>query len=151
MTDKLYPEILVFACNWAGWSCVEAATNLGLHYPASVKIVKVNCLSRIHMGLILKAFDFGAEGVMLLGCEQGSCHFDTPGEYIINEYRKAQDILEMLGVWKDRLVLAQLPAFDGRQFVGQIAKLMEEIKRIPSSKRSKIIGSRPVQDIEVYI
>ena len=146
----LYPEILVFACNWDGWSCVDAATNLGLYYPASVKIVRVSCLSRIHMGLILKAFDFGAEGVMLLGCELGRCHFGTSSDYIRNEYEKTQNILEMLGVWKDRLALVQLPAFSGHQFVSEIDKLMEEIRRIPSYKRSKIIGPRTTENIEAY-
>ena len=146
--DKLNPQVLVFACNWDGWSCVETAANLGLHYPASVKVVKVNCLSRVHMGLILKAFDFGAEGVMLLGCEPGKCHFSTADEYTINEYNKTQNILEMLGVWKDRLVLVQLPAFDGRGFVNQIEALIEEIRQIPPYRRSKIIGPRPAQDVE---
>jgi len=143
--------VLVFTCNWGGWSCIDTATNLGIEYPVSVKIVKVNCLSRIHAGLILKAFDFGAEGVMLLGCEQGKCHFGVNSKYIINEYERAQRILEMLGVWKDRLVLVQLPAFDGRQFAMEVTKLMEEIEQIPASKRSKIIGSKSAQNSKVQL
>ena len=99
------------------------------------------------MGLILKAFDFGAEGVMLLGCESGKCHFGAGSEYITNEYDKTQRILEMLGVWKQRLALVQLPAFDGRGFVGQMTKLIEEIEQIPPSRRSKLIHSRPAEDI----
>lgn len=146
---KLYPEVLIFACNWDGWSCIDAASNLGLRYPASVKLVRVNCLSRIHAGLILKAFDFGAEGVMLLGCVPGMCHFDADSEYIVNECEKAQRILEMLGVWRDRLVLVRLPAYDGHGFVGEVNKLMEEIDRIPPSKRSKLIRSRPTQHAKV--
>ena len=143
--SKLYPEVLVFACNWDGWSCIEAASNLRLQYPASVKLVRINCLSRIHMGLILKAFDFGAEGVMLLGCEPGRCHFGGDSEYIVNEYDKTRRILEMLGIWKDRLALVQLPAYAGREFVDQINKLMEEIEQIPPSRRSNLIRSRPLQ------
>ena len=146
---KFYPEVLILACNWDGWSCIDAAGDLGLRYPASVKLVRVNCLSRIHTGLILKAFDFGAEGVMLLGCEPGMCHFGADSDYIVNEYEKARRILEMLGVWKDRLVLVRLPAYDGRGFVGEVHKLMEEIDRIPPSKRSKLIRSRPAQHAEV--
>lgn len=146
---KLYPEVLIFACNWDGWSCIDAASNLGLRYPASVKLVRVNCLSRIHAGLILKAFDFGAEGVMLLGCAPGMCHFGADSEYIINECEKVQRILEMLGVWRDRLVLVRLPAYDGHRFVGEVNKLMEEINRIPPSKRSKLIRSRPAQHAKV--
>ena len=97
------------------------------------------------MGLILNAFDFGADGVMLLGCEPDKCHFCNNSEHIVNEYKKTQGILEMLGVWKDRLSLVLLPAFDGRQFVEQVNSLIQEIEQIPDSRRSKIIGSRSAQ------
>ena len=137
----MYPVVLVFSCNWDGWSCVETATNLGLDYPVSVKVVRVSCLSRVHIGLILNAFDFGADGVMLLGCESGKCHFGADDDYIVNEYKKTQNILEMLGIWKDRLALVQLSAFDGQQFVREVMKLITEIEQIPVSRRSKIIGS----------
>ena len=142
-------EVLVFACNWDGWSCIEAATNLGLNYPASVKVMRVSCLSRVHAGLILKAFEFGADGVMLLGCEPGKCHFGTDSEHIIAEYEKTRAILDMLGIWKDRLVLIQQPAFDGREFVQQVKKLTAEITRMSSSRGARTAGSRPALDMEV--
>jgi coenzyme F420-reducing hydrogenase delta subunit len=145
----LYPEVLVFACNWDGWSCIETATNLGLRYPASVKVVKVSCLSRIHVGLILKAFQFGADGVMLLGCEPGACRFGADSEHLISEYEKARSILEMLGMWKGRLVLVQIPAFEGRQFVTQVMNLIAEIEGIRAFKGARIMGPRPAQDTRV--
>jgi len=141
--------VLVFACNWDGWSCIETATALGLHYPASVKVVKVSCLSRVHTGLILKAFQFGADGVMLLGCEQGRCRFGADSEYIINEYEKARSILEMLGMWKGRLVLVRLPAFDGHGFVTQVMKLIAEVEQVSASKRARIADSRLTRGIAV--
>ncbi len=149
----MYTEVLVFACNWDGWSCIETATNLGLSYPTSVKVVRVSCISRIHTGLILKAFEFGAAGVMLLGCEQGKCHFGVDSEYIINEYKKTQDILNMLGIWEGRLALAQIPAFDGHEFVRQITKLITEITQIPVPKYAKVVSPRPAQysKVESYL
>jgi F420-non-reducing hydrogenase iron-sulfur subunit len=144
-----YTEVLVFACNWDGWSCIETAANSGGCYPASVKVVKVSCLSRIHAGLILKAFEFGADGVMLLGCERGECHFGIDSEYIINEYEKARSILEMLGMWKDRLTLVRLPAFSGREFVMRVMNFIAEVERLSASKRARITGYRPAQDITV--
>jgi coenzyme F420-reducing hydrogenase delta subunit len=122
----LYSEVLVFACNWGGWSCIEAATNLGLHFPATVKVVKVNCLSRLHTGLILKPFELGAASVMLLGCEPGHCHFGIESKCTMSEYEKARSLLEILGIEKDRLVLLQLPVYSGHQFVERLMKLTEE-------------------------
>ena len=98
------------------------------------------------MGHILNAFDFGAEGVMLLGCEAGECHFCSNDDYIVNEYKKTQGILEMMGIWKDRVTLLRLPAFDGQRFVDEIMNLTKEIEQIPSSRCSRIIGARPVHD-----
>ena len=141
--------VLVFTCNWDGWSCIETAASSGLHYPSSVKVVKVSCLSRIHAGLILKAFEFGADGVMLLGCEPGRCRYGTDSEFIINEYEKARSILEMLGIRKDRLALVQLPAFDGRGFVTRITSLITEVERLSALKRAKIAGSGATQDVAV--
>ena len=135
------PKIVVFSCNWDGWSCVEAAANSGLHYPASVKVIRVSCLSRIHAGLILKAFELRADGVMLLGCEPGNCQFDADGECIRQEYEKAHNILEMLGIRKDRLVLVQLPPFDGHQFVAQIEELSARVERIPATKRARMVSA----------
>ncbi len=112
-------------------------------------MVRVSCLSRIHAGLILKAFEFGADGVMLLGCESGKCHFGIDSEHIIAEYEKTRTILEMLGIWKDRLVLVQQPAFDGREFVRQVKKLTAEITRMPAFRGARVASPGPVLDIEV--
>lgn len=131
------PKILVICCNWDGWSCLEAATDSGLQYPASVKVMRVSCLSRIHAGLILKAFEFGADGVMLAGCESGSCHFGTDSEGTSREYEKTRHLLEMLGIGKERLALVQLPAFDGHQFVDQITKFSAKVAKIPAKRARK--------------
>ncbi|MBM4451447.1 MAG: hydrogenase iron-sulfur subunit, partial [Chloroflexi bacterium] len=108
-TKKRAPDVLVFACNWDGWSCLEATSYMELSYPASVKVVRVRCLSRLHAGLILKAFELGAEGVMLLGCEPGKCHFESDSGCVLAEYEKARQMLELLGMPKERLALTQLP------------------------------------------
>ena len=99
----MYPKVVVFSCNWGGWSCIDAAVDVGLDYPASVKVVRVGCLARIHSGLILMAFEFGADGVMLLGCEPGYCHFGVDDMCVSKEYEKTQELLEMLGIWKKLL------------------------------------------------
>lgn len=141
--------MLVFACNWDGWSCIETVTEQGLNYPASVKILRVSCLSRVHTGLILKAFEFGADGVMLLGCEPGRCHFGTDREHIVREYEKTSTILEMLGIRKERLVLVLQPAFDGPGFVRQVTALMTRIASLPIHRGGRVAVPGSVLDIEV--
>lgn len=128
-------KIVVFACNWDGLSCIEAAAHTGLCYPASVKVIRISCLSRVHLGLILKAFELGADGVMLLGCDTGECHYDTDSESIIQEYKKAQDVLSLIGVTPERLVLTRIPRGDGHGFVDRVNNLISQSGGI--DKRSR--------------
>ena len=135
---------MVFSCNWGGWSCIDTAVNAGLHYPASVKVVRLSCLARVHVGLILKAFDFGADGVMLLGCEPGSCHFESENTCVSKEYEKSRELLDMLGIWTNRLALVQLPAFDGQQFIAQLMNFLAEIEKTHDYRRISSTVSEPV-------
>ena len=123
-------QIVVFACNWDGLSCIEAAAQSGLAYPASVRIVRVSCLSRLHHGLMLKAFELGAAGVMLLGCDPGNCQYDADSSRMEHEYRKARTVLSMLGLGEERLILSHLPRGDGSGFVKRVTDLGREVERM---------------------
>jgi len=109
---------------------MEAASRLGYCLPFSAKIIKVSCLSRIHLGLILRAFELGADGVMLMGCEPGNCHFDTDSTLIKEEFEKAKTLLNILGVESERLVLSNITHSDGYGFVKKIADFKETIEQL---------------------
>ena len=130
-------KIIVFSCNWNGWSCIDTAISSGFHYPPSVKLIRVSCLSRIHSGLILKAFELGAEGIMLLGCEPGSCHFGVADDCVNKEYIKTREIMYMLGIPGESLDLVQLPAFDGSQFIARITRFIDTLDQSALSRRGK--------------
>jgi F420-non-reducing hydrogenase iron-sulfur subunit len=116
---------VVFVCNWDGLSTIESAAQKRLTFPANVKIVRVSCLSRVHTGLILKAFELDADGVMLLGCDSKSCHFGVEEEVIDQNVAKAQGILKLLGLKSDRLTLVRLPHGDGAGFIKKVQQLTE--------------------------
>jgi F420-non-reducing hydrogenase iron-sulfur subunit len=129
-------EVVVFACNWDGLSCVEAAAQEGLCYPASVKVIRVSCLSRVHLGLILKALQVGADGVMLLGCQQGECHYDIGTECVVQEVEKAQGILRLMGLGADRVILTSMPRGDGAGFVDRVNGFVAQISDTRSLETS---------------
>ncbi len=107
-------RVLIFSCNWDGWSCIDSAANAGLGFPASVNIIKFTCLSAVNAGLILKAFEHGIEGIMLLGCQNLQCQHGQFGESIERECNKASDIIKVLGVKGDRILVTRMEPFDGR-------------------------------------
>ena len=135
--NKPAANIVTFACNWDGLSGVEAAAQAGLSYPASVRVVRVTCLSRVHMGLILKAFELGADGVMLLGCEPGNCQFNADADHITQEYEKARMILKLLGLREERLALCHIPRGDGPGFVKRVSAFIDEIEKLQAGTLTK--------------
>lgn len=112
--------IVVFACNWDGLSCIETAAQKRMTFPSCVKIVRVSCLSRVHTGLMLRAFELGADGVMLLGCDSHNCHFGIDEELTNQNYEKALGIMRLLGLNHDILSLVRLPHGDALGFIKRV-------------------------------
>ena len=74
------PLIVAFCCNWCSYAGADLAGNNRLNYPADVKIIRVPCSCRVNPMFILRAFQRGADGVILCGCHPGDCHY-TSGNY----------------------------------------------------------------------
>jgi F420-non-reducing hydrogenase iron-sulfur subunit len=125
MTEPV--DVVIFSCNWDGLSCIEAAAHERLCYPTSVRVVRVSCLSRVHLGLVLRAFELGADGVMLLGCEPGQCHYDIDPKYIDQEYGKTQAVLRLMGLGSERLILARLHRGNGAEFIEQVNSFVSQL------------------------
>ena len=107
-------------CNWKAFSGMEKAGAQHLEYPAEVLPIKVKCLGQLSPGNILMPFEKGADGVLLLGCPPGACHYEfgnTTAEQIFDE---ARNLATMLGIHNEQLQLEWLAAGDGHGFVYRI-------------------------------
>ncbi len=61
------PKIIVFACNWCTYAAADLAGLNRLTYPENVRILRVPCSGRMDPLLVMRAFDKGADGVLLSG------------------------------------------------------------------------------------
>ncbi|NLJ71532.1 MAG: hydrogenase iron-sulfur subunit [Syntrophomonadaceae bacterium] len=61
------PTIIVFACNWCSYAAADLAGLNRLEYPANVRIIRTPCSGRMDPLLVLRAFNRGADGVLLSG------------------------------------------------------------------------------------
>ena len=61
------PQIVAFCCHYCAYAAADLAGSLRVQYPTSVKIVKLPCTGRLDTLHILKAFEEGADGVMVAG------------------------------------------------------------------------------------
>ncbi len=119
---------LLFACEWSGYSAAEIAGARGLEYPANTRVIRVNCTGRMQPGLLLKAIEMGAAGVMVLGCAPGVCHYEQGNERAAAVFEQARELANLMGMDK-RIGLKWIPPDDGEQFVQVVSEFVEGVTR----------------------
>lgn len=120
--------IIVYTCNWNAYSGLETAGFQQISYPVSVHPVRVVCLARIHPGLILKSFEMGAAGVMLLGCPPDECHYKNETGKIEQVYRETQELIRVLGIDGKRLRLDFIEAGHGEDFAAKVGEFADSLQ-----------------------
>lgn len=106
------PKIVIFTCNWEAYRGLDEMGRARQGSAADVRIIRLPCLARLHPGLILKAFQVGADGVLVLGCPPDRCHFGVGGDSATRMFEQSQSLAHLLGLAPWRLALDSVP--DGR-------------------------------------
>ena len=114
------PKIVVFTCNWNAYSGLESAGAERRGYAAAPRPLKVMCLGRLSPGIILKAFEKGADGVLLLGCPPGECHYEFGNRRAEEVVAQARSTASLLGYRDEQLKLDWVPAGDGQTFAQKV-------------------------------
>jgi len=121
-------KIIVYTCNWNAYSGLETAGFQNLSYPANVHPIRVMCLGRLHPGLILKAFELGAAGVLLLGCPPGECHYGSGNTRAQELFEETLALTRLLGIPDRRLKLDWIAAGQGQDFVAKVRQFVEDLQ-----------------------
>lgn len=97
-------RVSLFVCDWAARpNQISEETMSG--FPADFSFVKVKCVGRIDPAIVFEAFIQGLDGVIILGCSPGDCHFVTGSYYTENRAFMIKRILEVLEVSHERLIV----------------------------------------------
>lgn len=126
------PRILALACEWSAFGAADIAGSRHLSYPASVRILRMNCSARFDPYHILWAFINGADGVLLGACPPGECHYGVGNLYARERFEKLQTEMSAHGVNPRRLHLEYLTVDDGRKFADTATHFEEEIRQMTS-------------------
>jgi NADPH-dependent glutamate synthase beta subunit-like oxidoreductase/coenzyme F420-reducing hydrogenase delta subunit/NAD-dependent dihydropyrimidine dehydrogenase PreA subunit len=114
------PTVVLFTCSWGAYSALETAGAQRLPYAAVTRPLKVQCLGQLSPGLILKAFEKGAAGVLLLSCPPGECHYDFGNRRAEEMFAQAREMASLLGIREERLQLDSVGAGGGKTFVEKV-------------------------------
>jgi F420-non-reducing hydrogenase iron-sulfur subunit len=61
------PQVIAYCCTHCAYNAADLAGSLRVQYPPAVKIIQVPCSGRVDILHVLRAFEDGADGVMVAG------------------------------------------------------------------------------------
>jgi coenzyme F420-reducing hydrogenase delta subunit len=112
-----------------------------LKYPANIKIIRVPCTGKVDLIHILRSFEKGADGVYLVGCEEGSCQYLHGNIRARKRVAQAQKILDKIGIGGERAQMYNLSSGEGTRFA-QFAIEMEQRIRNLGPNPIKLAGKK---------
>ena len=130
MTTDFEPQIVGFLCRWCSYPGADLAGTSRLIYPSSLRVIRVPCSGRVDPLFVLKAFQDGADGVMVLGCHPGDCHYVEGNYHARRRYALMHRLLEYVGVEEDRLLVDWVSAAEGRRFVEVTANFTAQVSEL---------------------
>lgn len=135
--NNFHPKIVAFACNWCSYPAADGAGVSRMQYPPNVRIIRVMCGGRVNPAFVLKAFELGADGVLVSTCRFEDCHYMFGARRAAENYEKTEKLTHMLGIEKERLRLEQISAAESPKFARVIREFVEAVRKIGPSPLSK--------------
>jgi F420-non-reducing hydrogenase iron-sulfur subunit len=135
------PRIVAFLCRWCSYAGADLAGVSRLQYPPNVIPMRVNCSGRVDAGMVLKALEKGADGVLIGGCHPGDCHYVNGNYKTRRRIALLQRALSEVGIEPSRVRLEWISASEGAKFGRTIAEFTEEIRALGPSPVPAAIGA----------
>ena len=101
-----------------------------LQYPTGIKIIRVPCTGKVDVIHILRAFEKGADGVYVVGCMEGDCHFNSGNFRARKRVEQAQKILDVIGVGGERAQMYNLSSSEGPLFAEIAVEMDAKIRKL---------------------
>nr|HID14698.1 hydrogenase iron-sulfur subunit [Anaerolineae bacterium] len=136
MRQTYEPKIIGFLCNWCSYAGADLAGTRRLKYPPNLKIIRVPCSGRVSPELVIRTFREGADGVMVLGCHIGDCHYNTGNHRVARRMPVLKALLAFTGIEPERFLVKWVSSSEGDLFAETVREFTEELRHLPPLQES---------------
>ena len=140
--EGFQPKILAFLCNWCAYAGADLAGISRFQYPPNIRVVRVMCSGRVDPVFIPKALLSGFDGVMVLGCHPGDCHYLTGNIQAEKKMRLTGEALEMAGIESGRFILDWVSAGEGQRFAEVVRNFTEALRDLGALQLEETLRGR---------
>ena len=119
-------KIVCFSCKFS-WGYLTDDAVLAADIQHWIPII---CVGKIGPRYIVDAFVHGADGVLILACPEGDCHYQDGNIEAKKRLALLRQALATQGIHPDRLKLVLSRAPDGKDIPRHISELANTIKKL---------------------
>ena len=132
------PRIVAFICNWCTYTGADLAGTSRMKYPPFVRVIKIPCTGRFDPLFMIKAFERGADGVLVSGCHPGECHYLTGNLTARRKFIALKSFLSYIGLEGDRTLFTWVSASEGDRFAQVVRGVTDAVRALgPAQKLVK--------------
>lgn len=140
--QEFEPKIVAFVCNWCTYAGADLTGTSRTKYAANVKIIRFPCTGRIDFMILMKAFENGADGIIVSGCHPNDCHYSTGNFHARRRWIVFRNLLNFTGIETERIQFSWVSAAEGFKWADVVNNTVEKIKGLgPNENYRKIAVS----------
>ncbi len=124
------PKIVAFVCNWCTYTGADLAGTSRIPMDPQVRIIRLPCTGRIDPLFILKAFERGADGVIVSGCHPGDCHYSLGNYHARRRFAVFRELSQFLGIDPRRMTFSWVSASEGRKWSEVVNETTQRIREL---------------------
>ena len=149
---RFEPRIVGFLCNWCSYSGADLAGVSRMKSAPNLRIIRVMCSGRVDPSFILRAFQLGADGVLVGGCHLGDCHYQEGNGKALRRVLLLKRILHEFGIDERRLRLEWISAAEGEKFASVSTEFTEQVRALgPLVLKTSMIPAHDGMEVEVRL
>ncbi len=128
--SRFEPKIVAFLCNWCSYAGADLAGTSRLQYAPNVRVIRVMCSGRVEPYWVVKALQAGADGVVVLGCHPGECHYLEGNYRAVGRMALLKRLLAQFGMEEERVRLDWVSASEGVRFASIVNQVTEAVRAL---------------------
>ena len=129
MEDKNWePKVVAFVCNWCTYTGADLAGTSRMKQQPNARLIRVPCTGRIDPLFIIKAFEGGADAVLVSGCHPGDCHYNSGNYHARRRWMFFKELMEFVGIDSKRLYFSWVSASEGKKWVDVVNGVIDSVK-----------------------
>ncbi len=128
--SEFEPKIVAFVCNWCTYAGADLTGTSRIKYAANVKIIRFPCTGRIDFMLLMKAFQNGADGIIVSGCHPNDCHYTSGNFHAKRRWMVFHELLDYMGIDTERITFSWVSAAEGAKWAEIVNTTTEKLRKL---------------------